>query len=219
MVTPNVDHLVRYCEDATFRRLYRCAEYTLLDSRVLAMAIRLLRRQRLGVCTGSDLTAELLGRVAAPPDRIVVIGGSASQARGLARRYGLLQVHHHDPPMGFIDDAAATETCLQFIEAHSPFRFCFLAVGSPQQELLAQRLQARGTARGLVLCVGAALNFLAGTERRAPRWMQRLALEWLYRLLQDPRRLAARYLLRGPRIIRYLLRGRLVVRARVRPSG
>jgi UDP-N-acetyl-D-mannosaminuronic acid transferase (WecB/TagA/CpsF family) len=49
--------------------------------------------------------------------------------------------------------------------------------------------------------------------------MQRLALEWLYRLLHDPRRLAGRYLLRGPRIIRYLLRGRLVVRARARPSG
>jgi exopolysaccharide biosynthesis WecB/TagA/CpsF family protein len=218
VVTPNVDHLVRYCEDPTFRSLYRCAEYTLLDSRVLALAIRLLRRQRLGVCTGSDLTAELLGRIAAPADCIVVIGGSEPQARRLARRYGL-QVHHHDPPMGFIDDAAATEACLRFIEAHSPFRFCFLAVGSPQQELLAQRLQVRGTARGLVLCVGAALNFLAGTERRAPRWMQRLALEWLYRLLLDPRRLAARYLLRGPRIIRYLLRGRLVVRARVRQSS
>jgi N-acetylglucosaminyldiphosphoundecaprenol N-acetyl-beta-D-mannosaminyltransferase len=219
VVTPNVDHLVRYCEDATFRSLYRCAEYTLLDSRVLAIAIRLLRGERLGVCTGSDLTAELLGRIAAPADCIVLIGGSESQAGRLSGSYGLRRVHHHNPPMGFIGSEEATETCLQFIEAHSPFRFCFLAVGSPQQELLAQRLQARGTARGLVLCVGAALNFLTGTERRAPRWMQRLALEWLYRLLHDPRRLAGRYLLRGPRIIRYLLRGRLVVRARVRPSG
>jgi len=213
-VTPNVDHLVRYCEDPAFRSLYRSAAYTLLDSRVVAIATRLLRRERLGVCTGSDLTAALLGHVVAPADCIVLIGGSESQARRLSSSYGLGKVHHYDPPMGFIHDAAATEKCLQFIEAHSPFRFCFLAVGSPQQETVAQRLQARGTARGLVLCVGAALNFLSGSERRAPRWMQRMALEWLYRLLRDPRRLAPRYLLRGPRIVRYLLRGHLVVRAR-----
>jgi N-acetylglucosaminyldiphosphoundecaprenol N-acetyl-beta-D-mannosaminyltransferase len=219
VVTPNVDHLVRYCENPAFRKLYRTAAYTLLDSRVVAVATRLLRRERLRVCTGSDLAAELLGRLAAPTDCIVVIGGRAPQVRQLSASYGLCRVHHHDPPMGFISDDDATEKCLQFVEAHSPFRFCFLAVGSPQQEILAQRLQARGRARGLVLCVGAALNFLTGTERRAPRWMQRIALEWLYRLLQDPRRLAARYLLRGPRIIGYLMRGHLVVRARVQRSS
>jgi exopolysaccharide biosynthesis WecB/TagA/CpsF family protein len=118
--------------------------------------------------------------------------------------------------MGFISDAAAAEDCLRFIEAQSPFRFCFLAVGSPQQEILAHRLQTRGSARGLVFCVGAALNFITGAEARAPRWMQQMALEWLYRLLQDPRRLANRYLVRGPRIFGHLLGGRLVLRVRSR---
>jgi UDP-N-acetyl-D-mannosaminuronic acid transferase (WecB/TagA/CpsF family) len=80
--------------------------------------------------------------------------------------------------------------------------------------MVAQRLQARGKARGLVLCVGASLNFLTGAERRAPRWMQRFALEWLYRLAQDPKRLARRYLLRGPRVFGYLVWGRLVLRPR-----
>jgi N-acetylglucosaminyldiphosphoundecaprenol N-acetyl-beta-D-mannosaminyltransferase len=63
----------------------------------------------------------------------------------------------------------------------------------------------------LVLCVGAALNFISGAEKRAPRWVQRLALEWLYRLCHDPRRLAGRYLVRGPRIFGYLLRDRVVL--------
>jgi exopolysaccharide biosynthesis WecB/TagA/CpsF family protein len=116
--------------------------------------------------------------------------------------------------MGFIGDPAAVETCLQFIESASPFRFCFLAVGSPQQERIAALLRARGRARGLGLCVGASLNFLTGAEKRAPQWVQRLALEWLYRLGQDPRRLARRYLVRGPRIFRYLQRSRLVLRQR-----
>ena len=214
VVTPNVDHLISYCEDPSFRALYRSAQYSLLDSRVVALAMRLLKGMHLAVCTGSDLTAQLLGHVVSPLDPIILIGGSASQAQEIVASYGLGNVQHHNPPMGFINSADATETCLRFIEAHSPFRFCFLAVGSPQQEMIAQRLQARDKARGLVLCVGASLNFLTGAERRAPRWMRRFALEWLYRLAQDPKRLARRYLLRGPRFFGYLVRGRLVLRPR-----
>jgi len=213
-----VDHLLRYCEDDSFRALYRAAEYTLLDSRVVALALRLLGRARPAVCTGSDLTARLLACVAAPADRIVLVGGSHSQAQQLSTAHGLKNVHHHEPPMGFISDPHATETCLSFIEAHSPFRFCFLALGSPQQEKIARHLQVRDRARGLVLCVGAALNFLTGVERRAPRWMQGMALEWLYRLLHDPGRLGRRYLIRGPRIVRYLLSKRLELRTRRRPQ-
>jgi exopolysaccharide biosynthesis WecB/TagA/CpsF family protein len=214
VVTPNVDHLIRYCEDVSFRTSYRSAAYVLLDSRVVALATRLMKGTYLAVCPGSDLTAELLSRVAHPADRIVIVGGSEASAEQLGARYRLTNIHHYDPPMGFSGDAEATERCLRFIESHSPFRFCFLAVGSPQQEMLAQRLQSRGQARGLALCVGAALNFLTGAERRAPRWMQRLALEWLYRLMQDPTRLARRYLIRGPRIFGYFLRGDLAIRPR-----
>ncbi len=216
VVTPNVDHLIRYCEDRSFRALYRSAEYTLLDSRVVARAMWLLKHAHFAVCTGSDLTAELLGRVAAPADPIVLIGGTMAQAAKLGARYRLTNVRWHNPPMGFIDDDAATESCLSFIEAQSPFRFCFLAVGSPQQEIIAQRLHARGKARGLVLCVGAAVNFLTDAEKRAPVWMQHSALEWLHRLLHNPQRLVRRYLVRGPRIFGHFLSGRLVLRRRSR---
>jgi exopolysaccharide biosynthesis WecB/TagA/CpsF family protein len=214
VVTPNVDHLVRYYEDSAFRSTYHSADFVVLDSRVVALALRVTRGVQLAVCPGSDLTAELLRHVATRSDRIVLIGGSKSQAEQLAASCGLRDIRHHAPPMGFICDAQATDACLAFIEAQSPFRFCFLAVGSPQQEILAQRLQQRGKARGLALCVGASLNFLCGTEKRAPRWMQLAALEWLYRLSRDPRRLARRYLVRGPRVFPYLLRGRLVLRRR-----
>jgi exopolysaccharide biosynthesis WecB/TagA/CpsF family protein len=212
VVTPNVDHLIRFHEDAAFRAHYRTADYVLMDSRFAARLLRLLKGVTLPVCTGADLTAALLSRVAAPADRIVLIGGSRQDAEQIAARYGLRNVRHHSPPMGFIHDAAAVERCLQFIESESPFRFCFLAVGSPQQEAIAQCLQSRGVARGLTLCVGAALNFITGVEKRAPRWMQRLALEWLYRLLQDPKRLARRYLVRGPRFFSHLRHARVVLR-------
>jgi exopolysaccharide biosynthesis WecB/TagA/CpsF family protein len=104
------------------------------------------------------------------------------------------------------------EECLKFIERMSPFRFCFLAVGCPQQETIAQALRARGSAKGLALCVGASLNFITRDEKRAPVWMQKLALEWLYRLLGDPKRLARRYLIRGPRVFAHLRRSQIRLR-------
>jgi exopolysaccharide biosynthesis WecB/TagA/CpsF family protein len=218
VVTPNVDHLIRYYEDPTFRAQYRAADFILMDSRFAARLVRLLKGVRLPVCTGSDLTAQLLAKVIQPNDRIVMIGGTDEQARQICAKYGLANLQHHNPPMGFIKDPGAVEDCLKFIESVSPFRFCFLAVGSPQQETIAQALRARGIAKGLALCIGASLNFITGHEKRAPVWMQRLTLEWLYRLLQNPQRLARRYLVRGPRIFAHLRRSRVVLRKATLPG-
>ncbi len=219
VVTPNVDHLVRYSEDPVFREHYRTAEYVLLDSRFAAYALRLVKGVRLRVCTGSDLTAALLATTVRPADRIVIIGGSPEQAGTIAGLHGLTNMRHYNPPMGFAKDLEAVEKCLQFIESQSPFRFCFLAVGSPQQEALAALLQARGIARGLALCVGASMDFITGREKRAPHWMQQLALEWLYRLAQNPQRLAGRYLVRGPRFFGHLRRARYVPRKNAVGAG
>ena len=202
VVTPNVDHLIRLHDDAAFRALY--------DAGRLRAARQPLRRQRAAArrrasscrcARGSDLTAALLREVIAPDDAIVLIGGTPAQA---------LQLVNAVRPAPAVAARAADglrarsrrpcRPACSFIEAHSPFRFCLLAVGSPQQEVLAQALRERGTARGLALCIGASINFITGDEQRAPRWMQRSGMEWLYRLMQDPRRMARRYLVRGPRV-------------------
>ena len=215
VVTPNVDHLIRFHDDPAFRALYADASYVLLDSRLLSFVFRVVKALNIHVCTGSDLTAQLFARVIARNDRIVLIGGDAGQAAELAARYGLHALHHYNPPMGFIRDPAELERCVRFVEDCSPFRYCFLAVGAPQQEVLAQRLKSRGIARGMALCIGASINFLTGVERRAPVWMQRIGMEWLYRLLSDPARLAKRYLIRGPRVFALLPSTEIRVRPRV----
>ncbi len=200
VVTPNVDHIIRYHDDPSFRALYASAKYTLLDSRFLAGLLRVTRGLRLPTCPGSDLTAMLFEQVIAPDDKVIVIGSPDEAAAQLRVMYGLRELHHYNPPMGFIHDPAAVETCLEFVERAGPFRFCLLAVGSPQQEMLARMLHSRGRARGLALCIGASIDFLTGTEKRAPKWIQDAGFEWLYRLTQNPMRLANRYLIRGPRI-------------------
>jgi N-acetylglucosaminyldiphosphoundecaprenol N-acetyl-beta-D-mannosaminyltransferase len=200
VVTPNVDHLIRYCDDDAFRALYSDAGFVLLDSRVFSRIVRIARHITLRVCTGSDLTEYLFSKVVSAEDRLVLIGGSKQQAAMLAQRFGLTSLSHWCPPMGLLSDRKAVEECLEFVEAQSPFRFCFIAVGCPQQEVIANQLGKRGIARGLTLCVGAAINFLTGAEQRAPRWIQRLGFEWAFRLARNPARLAHRYLIRGPRI-------------------
>jgi exopolysaccharide biosynthesis WecB/TagA/CpsF family protein len=215
IVTANADHAIRYYNNAHFRTLYSKAAYVLLDSRFLVHALRLFKRQRLRASPGSDLTDAIFRHTIAPGDVAVVVGGCAQQARILRASFNLKALHHIDPPMNFIRDAAAVEACLREIEAVSPFRFCFLAIGSPQQEVIAYKLWERGVARGLALCAGASINYITGAERRAPLWMQKLGFEWLFRLAQQPRRLAYRYLVRGPRI--FWLMSRMELRLR-RPA-
>ena len=217
VVTPNVDHVIRHNFDAYFRFLYSQATYVLLDSRFLAHTVGLFKRQILRVCLGSDLATCVLSTVIKPNDTAILVGGTPGQAQLLRLKFGLRSLHHVDPPMNFIGDASAVEDCLRQIEALSPFRFCFLAIGSPQQEIIAQKLKERGVARGLALCIGAAINFITGIEKRAPVWMQQLGCEWLFRLLQNPRRMAKRYLVRGPRI--FFLLPRLEIRVRMPQSA
>lgn len=211
-VTPNAHHLVRLEQDTALAAAYRDADYVLLDSRFVANWLRWTTGMHWPACPGSDVTAGLLSGVIEPYDTVIVIGGNRHQMDRLRLQYRLHHLVQHIPPMGFIRDASAVEDCLCFIERHSPFRFCLLAVGSPQQELLARKLRERGKARGLALCVGASLNFLSGDERRAPAWMQRLGVEWLHRLLLDPRRLARRYLLESPGVFAALGRHPLQLR-------
>jgi N-acetylglucosaminyldiphosphoundecaprenol N-acetyl-beta-D-mannosaminyltransferase len=110
--------------------------------------------------------------------------------------------------MGFEDSPDAFDAAVAFVRAN-PARFVFLAVGSPRQEYLAAAIGARGGATGTGLCVGASLEFLAGARIRAPRFISRMGLEWLFRLATNPRRLFRRYLINSPVVIALLLRQRL----------
>jgi exopolysaccharide biosynthesis WecB/TagA/CpsF family protein len=212
-VTPNADHIIRYYDDPSFREKYADADFVLSDSRFLARVLAVSKGLRVPVCAGSDLTAQLLGSVARPNDRLVLVGGSAEQARMLIDKFGFTDLHHVNPPMGFIDDPAEVVRVLEFVEQQSPFRFCLLAVGCPRQEVIAQQLKRRGIARGLALCIGASVDFITGKEQRAPLLMQRLGLEWLFRLVQSPRRLGHRYLIRGPRVFGVLRRMEIRLRS------
>ncbi len=212
VLTPNADNFVRLSRDAEMRRIYDGAWLRLLDSRVVARAGRLLGLQAPRVAPGSDLTGHLLRTHVRPGERVTVIGLRPAFLSRLVDRCGIAEPFHHDPPMGFDRDPAAFAEAVAFVLAH-PARFVFLAVGSPRQERLAAAIAATGQARGVGLCVGASLDFLAGAVPRAPRWMQHAGIEWLHRLASDPKRLGRRYLVEDPPVFGLLLRERLAQRA------
>jgi exopolysaccharide biosynthesis WecB/TagA/CpsF family protein len=208
VVTPNADHLVRLERQPALMPLYSAAIMRLLDSRVVARAAQLLGLGAPAVTPGADLTAELLSRHLRPGERVTIIGMDPAMIPGLVQRCGIAAPAHHFPPMGFETDATAFDAAVRFVIDH-PARFIFLAVGSPRQEQLAAAIQRSGQARGIGLCVGASLEFLAGGRPRAPRWVQMAGFEWLHRLIHDPYRLGRRYLIDNPPIFALLLRERM----------
>lgn len=198
VATPNVDHMVRLDREPRLRHVYDSAWLTLCDSRILELFAEASYLD-LPAAPGADIVEILFRDHIRPADRIVVIGGTRDMAETLRAKYHLADLRWFDAPAGLRNDADARAACVRFIR-DNPSAFVFLAVGSPQQEMIAQEARASGACSGVAICCGAALEFLTGHVKRAPEWMRARRLEWLYRLISQPGRLAHRYLIDGPKI-------------------
>lgn len=195
VVTPNIDHLARIVtegETSPLKAIYNRASLCLCDSRILQKLLRLKNKVINEVVPGSTLTQRLFDENHMLNRRVLVVGGEQAVFTKLTQQYSELDLQHYNPPMGFINDANEVNKVIQFAEQTQP-DFIFLAVGSPRQEILAEKLQLPLT-KGVALCVGASILFLVGEEKRAPQWVQNLHLEWCYRMCQNPKVLAKRYL-------------------------
>jgi N-acetylglucosaminyldiphosphoundecaprenol N-acetyl-beta-D-mannosaminyltransferase len=203
VVTPNVDHLVKLMDGRVDDAVYRAADLKICDSRILAHLAR-LRGKRLSVYPGSDLTADLL---ASPLGEDLVFGVFGPDLEGfhtLAARFPRRRFTFIEAPMlspgspawlGAVDKAAKAE-----------WDVLLACVSFPKQELFAHSLRIAGRDRGVALCVGASVDFLIGRQHRAPEVFRRLSLEWLHRLLSQPRRMFRRYVLEGPAIFGWFVR-------------
>lgn len=210
VVTPNVDHRVRLEREPELNALYETAWMSLCDSRILQLLAR-FDGLVLPASPGADLVEYLFEECIRGDDVINIVGNDSFVVSRLRERYSLRNVNHHVPPRGLRQNSEALAAAAQFVAEH-PARFTFICVGSPQQEMIAQRIVQRGDAKGVAICCGAALEFLSGRVPRAPRWMRNVALEWLHRLATDPLRMYHRYLIAGPAIVPIWLRERRACR-------
>jgi N-acetylglucosaminyldiphosphoundecaprenol N-acetyl-beta-D-mannosaminyltransferase len=199
----------------SLRDIYEEAHLCFLDSRVISLAARLCGLRPPRVVPGADLVEQLFREAITPATSICVVGGGDSVATSIRTLSNVGKISHIEPPIGFWRNEAELDRTAAFIVT-SQADYTFLAVGSPQQEILAARVAAMGGARGVGICAGASIDFITGKQRRAPRFLQRFALEWAYRFCMEPRRLAGRYLVESPKGVFFVLRGALRLR---RPAG
>ncbi len=206
VVTPNVDHIVMLhhqgADDVAkqFRSAISAASLLACDSRILK-ALAALRGIKLQVVTGSDLTAYLFNHGFFDNRRVALIGGDPEMLSELTRRYPSIQLAQHIPPMGVLGNEAAIREIENFVVS-SGFDYVLFAMGAPRSEIIAQRCSLLPGASGVALCIGASIEFLLGRKARAPRWVQKIGMEWAFRLMSEPRRLWRRYLVSGPRVFR-----------------
>ncbi len=213
LATINLDHLVKLATDADFATAYQAQDFVVADGNPIVWLSR-LARQPVSLMPGSDLVVPLAQWAAASQTPIALIGSTKSALAAAAAALtaavpGVSVVAQLAPPMGFDPTSAAAEGLLKQA-AEAGAGLVFLALGAPKQELLAARGRLLQPHMGFA-SIGAGLDFLAGTQNRAPAWVRALALEWLWRAVRSPARLAGRYLrCIGilPRLVRDALRQR-----------
>lgn len=196
VVTPNVDHVVRMRGDLRLRDIYKDSWLSVCDSKPIYWVARLLGF-RMTLVTGSDLTSHLFHEKIRPHDKVVLIAPYAEVGSRMAERFPEIDFRCHVPPQGLLSKPDAMDACVEFA-TEKQADFVFIAVGSPQSELLAHELSKSKNASGICICCGASLEFITGLQTRAPVLMQRFGLEWLYRLMSNPKRLWRRYVYAVP---------------------
>lgn len=205
VVTPNLDHVVQLQSHVGLQQAYRQAGLVLADGWPVVSAARWLGQPLPERVPGSDLVPALLQAAhdrstdpaqAATPLRIYLLGAAPGVADRAAARIqqqwpSVQLVGTYSPPLGFEKSHEENQKILQQIATARP-QVLVVGLGAPKQELWVATHQSQ-IAADVALCVGATIDFLAGEKRRAPRWLQALGLEWLHRMLSEPRRLVKRY--------------------------
>ena len=220
VVTPNVDHVVQAEHDPRFRGAYDRASLSLVDGMPLLWAARVLGEPLPAKISGSDLVMPLVGRAAERGLRVYLLGGAegvaALAAEKMKEMHPSLIIAGIDSPRVDINGGEAGYAPIVAKVRAAKADLVLLALGAPKQEIFADDCTA-ALRPAVCVGIGATLDFIAGKSRRAPRWMQRVGLEWLHRLLQEPGRLWRRYLLRDPEfaviVLRTLLRRRAARRS------
>ncbi len=188
--TANLDFALRATRDWEFNQTLRRCQRILCDSQPLKLLSRWLGRPVRARVTGADLTREILNQAPHRGWRIFLLGVTESVLRKCQARTGGARIEHYAPPYSALE-AWDHQAILARIAAARP-HILLVALGSPKQDIWLRAFRDQ-LQIPLMIGIGASLEYYAGAFRRAPRLWQRLGAEWIYRLLQEPRRLAGRY--------------------------
>lgn len=205
IVTPNVDHVVSMQQDSEMFDLYQNAMLRFADGMPLVWFSKLLPGQALPErVTGADLLPEIARLAAQQNLKLYFLGGLAGVAEQAAIKLTaaypqLMVAGTYSPPFGFDRDVAESQRIVAMVN-ESGADILFVGVGAPKQEKWAARYMEQLNV-GPILGVGASFDFAAGTIQRAPLWLQKIGMEWSWRLMQEPGRLWQRYILKDSQFV------------------
>ncbi|WP_297133962.1 WecB/TagA/CpsF family glycosyltransferase [Terrisporobacter sp.] len=196
VVTPNVDHIVKVQKDPEFMRIYKEADLVLADGIPVVWASKLLKKGLSEKVSGSDLFPLLCERASQKGYKVFLLGAREGVAKRAAdeliSKYpGLDVVGTYSPKFGFEKDEKENNKIIEMLQNAKP-DILFVGVGAPKQEKWIYNNKDKINVP-VSLGIGASFDFVAGSVKRAPLWMQKSGLEWFYRFLQEPKRMFRRY--------------------------
>lgn len=217
VITPNLDHLRRAHRDADFAGFLTQAHLVVADGMPLIWAARLQGTPLPGRVSGSSLIWTLSAAAEEEGRSVFLLGGDPGTAelagRVLKQRSPRLRIAGTAcPPVGFEKDPSQIKDLREQLAVAGP-DIVYVALGSPKQERVIAMLRDT-LPDAWWLGVGISFSFVCGKVTRAPVWMQQCGLEWVHRLIQEPRRLAKRYLIDDLPFAFVLLGGALLTRVR-----
>jgi N-acetylglucosaminyldiphosphoundecaprenol N-acetyl-beta-D-mannosaminyltransferase len=197
-----VNNVMQASDQPEYMRVMNEADLTVPDGRPLVWTLRASGVRRATQVRGTYLTETLLGLASRTGIPVGILGGSsdvldAFRQKALERWPGIRLAYAYSPP--FRDLSPQEDAALISEIASSGARILLVALGCPKQEVWMWR--HRGAVPAVMVGVGAAIDFIAGTKRQAPAAFHRIGAEWLFRLATEPRRLWRRYLSQNPRFL------------------
>jgi N-acetylglucosaminyldiphosphoundecaprenol N-acetyl-beta-D-mannosaminyltransferase len=198
LVTANLDFLQRFMHDSAVRSLYSAADIRVADGMPLIWASQLKGKPLPARIAGSTLTWAIAQRAEQTGRTLYLLGGDPETAVGasdaLRARWPAIRVCGCSDPRVSSPPTSAELAAIEAKLAEAAPDILFVGLGSPKQEQVIAALRTT-LPRTWMVGVGISFSFMAGTVARAPNWLQASGLEWVYRLVQEPHRLARRYLL------------------------
>jgi len=197
LFTPNAHHIILLQKDESFRQAYQKASLVFADGMSLLFASYLLGTPLRARLAGADIFSEICGLAASLGQSVFLLGGERGEEQKaiikIKKFWPRLRAKAYSPPYGFENDPQETEKIIQLIREFSPdILLCFL--GSPKTEKWLSKHYSQLPV-SLAASLGAALSYFIGRKKRAPSFLRRLGLEWLWRFAHEPRRLWKRYLI------------------------
>lgn len=212
VATANVDFLQQAEHDEQLRAILARADLVVADGVPLLWLARWQGTPLPERVNGTDLTVALLERAADHGWRICMVGGDTGvavrAAAAVRERYGATVTGTRAPARAVMDDPARSAAVAGWVRAQEADLLLLAIGGGRQEHWIDQHREALGPV--VAMGVGSALDFIAGTRRRAPQFMQAHGLEWAWRLGQEPNRLWHRYLVEDTRFLLRYARTRLV---------